>query len=599
MTRRRHYRNKNNAIVRGEELSSARLNVFGLIIIIITIFIGFNLFDLMIFKHSFYSLAASNLQQISSDLLPNRGRIYFMDSRNGESFPVAINHRRFLIYADNRYIYDDNDRTDIIKSFVEILNYDDDKVSSLLQKINKEGDTYEILEKNIEEDIVKEFKKRKTPGLGYVLTPVRFYPERSMMAHIIGFVGKNDKGEDVGRYGVEGYWDDELKGESGFFSGTKSGAGRLISLADKVFEPAKDGVDITLTIDRSIQYESCKVLEEAVKKYGAKSGSILVMDPNNGAIRAMCNIPTFDPNDYSSLSIGSTYNNNSIFTSYEPGSIFKPITMSGALNEGKVSINSPFYDKGFTSLGCEKSIKNAGERSYNQTDMEGVLKNSINTGMVYVVDILGKEKFREYVETFGFGVKSGLELDTEVAGNISTLYENKNNKLDCYTATASFGQGITVTPLQMVTAFAVFANGGILYKPYIIDHLVENSEKITKTEPRELRRIISSRTANNISTMLENVIGEGTHAKGARVVGYRIAGKTGTAQIAEKGGYSESEFNHSFVGYAPVEKPVFVAFVKLENPKAKYSSETAAPTFGEIAKFILQYYKIPPSDKRE
>jgi len=225
--------------------------------------------------------------------------------------------------------------------------------------------------------------------------------------------------------------------------------------------------------------------------------------------------------------------------------------------------------------------------------MTGVLVNSINTGMVFVANKLGKDKFKQYVEAYGFGVKTGIELDTEAAGTVDSLYLNKGDKIDCYTATASFGQGITVTPLQLVNAYATIANGGKMMRPYIVEKIIHPDGKVDITKPREIKTILDKRNASLLSGMLVNVIdsGEGSLAK---VPGYYVAGKTGTAQIAGKGGYT-TDLNHTFVGFGPVDDPKYVMIVKFGKPKLVYASTTAARTFSKISQFIMQYYHIAPS----
>jgi cell division protein FtsI/penicillin-binding protein 2 len=588
-------KSRNMALGANVELSSVRLNLFGLCIMILSFFVILHLADVMILQHGFYLNVATNNQETSSSLLASRGSILITDSRSGESFPAAINHNLYLIYLDNRYVKS-GDQERIIEVMKREFSYDETRISELTGKLAKVDDPYEPLEKEVEEVVVERIKKEKLSGIGFILSPKRFYPEHGSMSHLVGFVGKLDNGEDIGRYGIEGYWDEELRGGSGYYAGVNSAAGRWIPLAGRLIEPATDGASIILTIDRTLQTVSCQMLEEAVSKYSAKGGSVVITNPHTGAVLAMCNVPTFDANTYNKVGSGSVYNNDAIFTPYEPGSIFKPVIMSSAINESIVNPNSPFFDSGSVEVDCDKPIKNAGKKIYKDTDMRGVIENSINTGMVHVAKLLGKDNMRLYMEKFGFGKKTGIELDTEMAGNTASLYINKSNRFDCYTATASFGQGITVTPLQMAMAFGVFANGGILKKPYIVDRIEYPDGKVMQTMSEDVRTVITERTASIITDILEGVVANG-QAKGARVKGYRIAGKTGTAQIALDGEYRESVFNHSFVGFGPVGNPKFVIVIKLEEPEIRYSSDSAAPTFSSIANFVLQYYRVPPSEK--
>lgn len=550
------------------------------------------LFILMILQHGFYTALASGSQEMYAQLYPKRGSIYLESEDGTERFPLSINRDLYVMFADTRDIKDDETAQHIAEKLTELFGYDDEKKSSVYTQLNKRTDPYEPLEKKVEENMKDQIINLNLSGIHFVSMPHRFYPEKNLAAQVVGFVGKNDQGNDVGRYGLEGYWNKELAGDGGFLEGARSAKGSWISLAGRLFEPAQDGVDLTLTIDRVLQYKSCEILRQRQEEYGAQSASLIILDPKTGAIKAMCSLPDFDPNNYGQVSSGEAYNNTSIFTAYEPGSVFKPIAMGAALNEGVLTPDSYFEDKGSVDAGCSKLIQNADFKSYGSQTMTGVLEHSINTGMVFVVNTLGKNTFRDYVEQFGFGVKTGIELDTEGSGTIQSLYQNKKDSVDCYTATASFGQGITATPLQMVSSFGAIANGGSLMEPYIIKKVTYPNGKIEETKPKEIRHVLERRTSQLLSGILVRVI-DNAEGSLAKVPGYYVAGKTGTAQIAGPGGYI-ADTNHSFIGFGPVDDPKFVMIIKFEKPRRAYASTTAAPTFAEIAKFIMQYYHIEP-----
>lgn len=553
----------------------------------------FRLFFLMILEHSFYQRLAEGSHEAYSQLFPKRGRILIQDSRTSEEYPVALNRDYFLVYADTRAIKDDKTAEEVLKKLTEVFSYDEEKQKQVLGMLNKRTDPYEPIEQKIDEDTQKRLMGMNLPGIATVRRSYRYYPEKKLASHVVGFLGRDKDGKDIGRYGVEGYWNEVLTGSSGFLEGIKSATGKLLTFANIDKSPAKDGADILLTIDRTVQYRACERLYQGMLEYGAASASLIIMDPQTGAIRAMCSFPDFDPNEYGKVDSVEMYNNSSIFTPYEPGSIFKPITMAAAINEGKVGPQSPFHDSGSRDGLCTKPIRNAEDKVYNDTDMTGVLENSINTGMIYVAELLGTNKFRDYVEKFGFGIKEGIELDTEASGVIDSLSKNKKDKIDCYTATGSFGQGLTVTPLQMVTAYSAIANGGKLMKPYIVQEVRQSDGSTEKIKPKVLRQILDPRTSKLLGGMLVNVVEKG-HAKQARQEHYYLAGKTGTAQIPGPGGYSADTI-HSFVGFAPADDPKLVMIVKYEKPQRKYAESTAVPVFGDIMKFLLQYYQIPPA----
>jgi len=572
-----------------------RIQVLFVILCILFLTVIVRLFFLMVMNGSFYQKVAAGTQEIYAELLPQRGEIYTQDSRTGEKFPLALNKDTYLMYADTRKIKTNEETDQIVTQLAPLFAYDDARKQIVSSTLSKRTDPYEPIEKKLDQEKMEQIKALKLPGIGFVKVPSRFYPESNLAASVIGFVSPNDQGREVGKYGIEGYWQKELAGKDGAITGTRSRGGGWIPFDTRLFRSseAEDGADLTLTIDRTVQYTACERLRQGLLEYGASSASLVIMDPHTGAVRAMCSLPDFDPNDYGAVSSIEYYNNNTIFTPYEPGSIFKPITMAAALNEGLVNPKSYFHDTGVRADLCKTPIRNAESKVYNDTDMTGILQDSINTGMIYIAEKLGTARFREYVEKFGFGVKEGIELDTESAGNISSLSQNKKSgKIDCYTATGSFGQGLTVTPLQMAASYAAIANGGVLMNPYIIDEMISPDGKVTKNKPKEIRRVLSERTASLLSGMLVNVVEKG-HATKARSEDYYIAGKTGTAQIPGPGGYTADTI-HSFVGFAPVDNPKFVMIVKYEKPQRKYAESTAVPVFSDISKFLLQYYEVMP-----
>lgn len=575
-----------------------RIQVLFVIISVLFLVIVVRLFFLMVINGTFYQKLASGIQEIYSEQIPERGKVYVQDSRTGETLPLALNKDTYLMYADTRKIKTNEDADRVVLALAPFFGYDDARKQIVSSTLNKRTDPYEPIEKKLDQEKMEQIKALKLPGIAFVKIPTRFYPEGNLAASVIGFVSQNDEGRDIGKYGIEGFWQKELAGKDGELTGTRSARGGWIPFDTRLFRSseAKNGDTLILTLDRTVQYYACERLRKGMVEYGATSASLVILDPQTGAVRAMCSLPDFDPNNYGSVESIEFYNNNTIFTPYEPGSIFKPITMAAAINDELINPKTYFYDTGDRSDLCKTPIRNAESKIYNDTDMTRILQDSINTGIIYIAEQLGTNRFREYIEKFGFGIKQGIELDTESAGNIQSLSLNKkNNKIDCYTATASFGQGLTVTPLQMVVSYAAIANKGMLMSPYIIDRIVSADGKVTKVQPKEIHRVLSERSASLVSGMLVNVVEKG-HATQARSEEYYIAGKTGTAQIPGPGGYTD-ETIHSFVGFAPVENPKFVMIVKYEKPQRKYAESTAVPVFSDISKFLLQYYQVMPGRK--
>jgi cell division protein FtsI (penicillin-binding protein 3)/stage V sporulation protein D (sporulation-specific penicillin-binding protein) len=317
------------------------------------------------------------------------------------------------------------------------------------------------------------------------------------------------------------------------------------------------------------------------------------MDPSTGAVLAMCNAPVFDANDYSNVEDIETYINSAVSDQYEPGSVFKPLAMAAALDMGAVTPSTTYEDTGEVKIDSY-TIRNSDLKANGIQTMTNVLELSLNTGAIFSVQQIGNENFYKYVQKFGFGEKTGIELEGENNGNISSLATFR----DIYAATASYGQGITVTPIQLISAYAAAVNGGKLMKPYVVEKIIKENGFEVKTEPEIVRQVISAETSRVLRAMLVSVVKKG-HAARAQIQGYFVGGKTGTAQIAKTNGvgYDASRHNDTFIGFTPVDNPKFVVLTKINDPKdAAWAESTAVPLFGEIGKFLVDYYQIPPDE---
>ena len=469
------------------------------------------------------------------------------------------------------------------------------KVSDLITRLGKHEDPYEPVAQNVDAEALDALIAQKIEGISYVLKNARSYPEAGFGGQVLGFVGKNQESNPVGQYGLEGYFNDFLAGKAGEISSQADANGSWIGVGSRSYKPAIDGGSLVLSIDRTVQYMACKMLRDGVAQYNADSGVLVIVEPSTGRILAMCGAPDFDPMVYSTVDSISTYNNQAIFTPYEPGSIFKPFTLAGAIDAGVITSNTIFDDPGSVRVD-DRTIRNALDKSYGRITMTQGLEESVNTAMVYAMQQTGQDAFTQYVKDFGFGTLTGITLNTEAPGTVASL----DHAGVVYAATASFGQGITVTPLQVAMGYAAIANGGSLMVPQIVDEMHYADGTIDTILPKKVRQVIQSKAAVTVAGMLVSVVENG-HGKYAQVPGYWIAGKTGTAQIAKDGGYSETAFNGSFAGFGPVENPKFAMIVKLENPKTDsnlgvaWAESTAAPIFGNIAKFLMEYYRIAPT----
>lgn len=550
------------------------------------VFIIMRLYHLQIISHDSYLAQASDQHGTESLIQPARGQIYLSAGHQEQPVLAATNIKLNLVYAVGKQMTE-NQKKEAAGKLAPIL--DIPKVE-LLNKISSGNQNYLPLKRELTDDQSKTIKDLDLPGIRLEPETVRYYPEKTLASQVLGFLGyKGDKR--AGQYGVEGGFEKELAGQEGIVSLAPNIASALFNLGSSEGE-AYDGADIYLTLDPAIQFKAQQVLSDSIKKHGAQFGSAIVMDPKSGKILAMANYPDFDPNEYNKASSPSVYNNGAISSDYEPGSVFKAFTMAMGIDQGKISPQSTYNDTGELVFDQFK-IRNSDGKAHGIQTMTQVLDESLNTGAAYVQQQVGQKSFREYMQKWGFGKPVGLGLPGEVKGNI----ENLNEKGDVFFATASFGQGITATPLQVLTAYSAFANNGKMVKPYVVEKIVYADGEEVKTQNQELAQVIEPKTAATMSAMLVNVVENG-HGKRAGVKGYYIGGKTGTAQVAYVGraGYDPDKTIGTFVGYGPVDNPAFLMLVRIDNPKdVVFAEASAAPAFGEIASFILNYLQIPPS----
>ncbi|MDF1497273.1 MAG: penicillin-binding protein 2 [Patescibacteria group bacterium] len=540
-----------------------------------------------ILDKSMYQVLASDQYDLESKLLPSRGRILIKDPMDGKLYPLAANRDSWQVFAEPKNISDPVVTAHELSGVLGIPDVD------LIAKLaDKPDDPYEPITRDVETAVVEELRSKNLEGIGYARSIARLYPEKNMGGQVVGVVTQNDQGALEGRYGVEYTFDEQLAGHPGSFSVETDRAGRRIIFGQSKLIEATDGDDVILTLDRSIQFQACERIRQGVLNYQADNGTMIVMDSDTGAILAMCSFPDFDPSNLKEVEDVGIFNNPATFVAYEPGSVFKAITMAGGLNEDKVNPNTTYEDKGFLEID-DFTIKNSDGKVHGIKTMTEVLDESLNTGSIFVMRQLGKKVFQDYVKEFGFGESTGIELRPESSGDISSL----ENKGEIFAATASYGQGITVTPVQLIAAFGALANYGKLMRPYIVSEIIHADGTREVTEPKIVREVITQRSAQLITRMLTSVV-EGTHGELAQVPGYWVAGKTGTAQVAKRGsrGYEANKFITTFIGYAPADEPEFVMLVKLENPKTTmWAASSAAPIFGDMAKYLLNYLNIKPT----
>ncbi len=440
------------------------------------------------------------------------------------------------------------------------------------------------------EVIKKAIKDNKLRGLYFLDESKRYYPHGSLAAHILGFVGTEDQGLE----GLELTYDALLSGAREHLDIQVDGLGRPI--ADSVFEkfnPARLH-RLYLTIDHNLQYVVERALDTALSKTHVQGASVIVMDPQTGEILAMSNRPTFDPNVYWKYK-AEAFNDRAVSYIYEPGSTFKPIVMSAALENKIITPQSTYNDVGSITV-SDRSIRNWDGAGNGLVTFEYVLANSLNTGMVHIGMQIGGERMNNHIQKMGFGKLTGVELPGEASGILFDTQE----MLPINLATMSIGQGLAVTPMQLIRAIAAIANDGIMVVPHIIKKIERSDASVLQGETSaQPQRVLSSEVANEIKRIMKLVIEEGG-GKTAKIQGYSIAGKTGTAQKLNSAGtgYEASSYIASFVGFAPAEQPKYVVLVMLDNPQgAFYGSQVAAPVFKEIMEQLLALAEIPMDAK--
>lgn len=567
-----------------EKVFKKRIVFLAVLFIFCLLVIVARLAYMQLFRQGYYQALAESQHVGEQKLAPTRGEIMIQDSFSGQPYTVATSDEKILVYANPKIITDVNA---ILEKLPGVIGIDKEQLAEKL-KDNTKG--YVVLKKDLSESEQEQIKALELTGIAFDKETSRLYPEGSMLAQLLGFVGyKGD--QKMGVYGLELAYNKELAGTEGTLLQEKDNSGRWIFGGRRDGVPARDGDSLVLTIDKTIQLKAEAVLKEAVDKHGADSGSVVAMDPKTGALLAMATYPSFDLNNYSKVGSPDIYNNQVTMGAYEPGSIFKPLTMAAAINEGVVTPGTTYVDKGEIKVGGY-TIKNSDEKSHGTQNMSQVLEESLNTGTVFLETQIGHKKFSDYLNRFGFGKKVGVEVN-EAAGDLSNL--KGNIEINFYTA--SFGQGISVTPLQLVQSFSSLANGGIMVKPYMVKQIVRANGQIQEVAKTETTKVLAPKTASEVAAMMVNVVEKG-HGTKAGVPGYYVAGKTGTAQVPRKDGKGYEENNNigSFIGFAPVEDPKFVMLVRINHPRSvKFAESTAAPAWGSIANFLLQHFKVPPT----
>jgi cell division protein FtsI/penicillin-binding protein 2 len=564
--------------------SGWRINLLLIFFILFGGLVGYKLFYWQVLKSEELAAAAERQHWVSFEIPAKRGDILAADG-----FPLATSEEAFLVFAS---IPDLKEKPEVVASKIAPLLAEGGEVAEteqmIKQRLSREDLVWVPLRHKVSRQAKENLEKLNISGIGFEEEEKRNYPEGSASAHLLGFVGADINGKDKGYFGLEGYYDLELRGQPGFVRREKDALGRPILVGESRQEERVNGKSLLTTIDRSVQLIVEEKLKKGLKRYGAVSGSVVVMNPRNGAILAMASLPNYDPAYYWKYD-KSLFPNPVIASSYEPGSTFKVLVMAAAIDSGVVSpetrcdkCSGPRNISGYT-------IRTWNDKYFPNSTMTEIIQHSDNVGMVFVSEKLGKEKLLAYIKNFGFGKPTGIDLQEEVSPPLRPDSEWKPIDL----ATASFGQGIAVTPLQMVRAVGAIANKGKLVKPFVVKKIIGEDKEKEIPLPEGVQ-VIKASTAAIITEMMVNAVDNG-EAKWAKPRGFRIAGKTGTAQIPVAGHYDEEKTIASFVGFAPADEPKFVMLVTLREPTSSpWGSETAAPLWFDIASELFTYFGILP-----
>jgi cell division protein FtsI/penicillin-binding protein 2 len=530
---------------------------------------------------TYFHKLSDQITQRKDTFTPARGRIY---DRWGEL--LATNDVEYELGIDPPYVLSPKDLATTLNTVAGIPTLE---VEAAIKSTNP----YVLLKRPISAavgDKLKELLANGPVNLGGLdLHPIphRIYPGGSLASQVLGFVAYNNDGQQLGYFGVEGFYNDLLAGRA------VQSVQQMVPF-DAALNPVPDqGADLYLTLDRNIQFLTEATLADGIKQYGASGGTIIVMNPRNGEILGMASSPTFDPNNYVT---DPPHNpaNPAVSGQYEPGSTFKVLTMAGALDSGTVTPQTPFVDTGSVEVGGI-IINNWNDGAWGPVDMLGCMQHSLNVCLASIATWMGPKTFYNYMQAFGVGHLTNVDLSAETPGRLKL--PGAADWFDSDLGTNAFGQGVAVSPLQLISAASAIANGGTMMQPHILK-IVQHGTSQHVTQQQVLGRPIKPATAATENEMLAQSLerGEGSQAL---VDGYRVSGKTGTAQIPIPTGYDAEATIASFIGWGPVDDPQFIVLIKLDKPTASvWGSETAAPLFKQLVTRLVVLMQIPPDSVR-
>lgn len=568
-----------------ERRKARMLMILGLAAIVALAIVG-KLFYVQVLASEKYSDESLNNRLQNVEITPNRGIIY---DRNNEALAISV--EKMSVYITPSVIRDSESRDEIVNDIVKCLHMTKSEVNKIIDDSTSD---FAWLKRQCEKEDAEKLQEKDYLGIGFTTEYSREYPNNEEACHVLGFCGLDNQG----LAGIELQFEDVLAGTPGKLVVEYDKLGNAIPQSIQESIPASQGQNVHLTVDSTIQYYVESALATAQEEYDASAMTSIVMDVNTGEIIAMANIPSFDPNTYGDYE-PETWTNLAISKLYEPGSTFKSVSTSMYLEEDIVEPDTQLYCPGYVMIGENRFQDWDYPAGDGMQTMKHALEQSCNVAQAENVSKLGYERFYDYLDGFGMTERTGVDLPSES----SPLLIDEEDAVDIDLAASAIGQGNAYTALQVITAFSAVVNGGNLMKPQIVSEITDSEGNVVeKTEPEVVRQVISEETSAEMRDMLEGVVEEGLGSPAA-VEGYRVGGKTGTAEIASGGTYQKDNYILSFMGFAPVNDPKYACIAIVDSPAAGGNSEIASTIFSEIMGNILNYSQIPqteaPSDENE
>ncbi|PSO44365.1 MAG: hypothetical protein BRC23_01230 [Parcubacteria group bacterium SW_4_49_11] len=546
-----------------------------------------------------FTKLAKQQQLTEEKLLGERGDIYFRDISTEEHVVAAIDNVSYDVIVNPKQIANLREprKSTVREKTVTVLSrvVPDTSAEEVKNALSKEDDAWVRIAEDVDSKHVKQARNKDLQGVKFNRKAARTYPNDELGAHLLGFVSSPKPKTRKGRYGVEQEYQDVLQGKAGREKKRTTPNGFWVATRKKHLEKPQDGNDVVLTVDQNIQYKLEQTLKNVYTEQDARQAFGAIMNPETGEIYAMAKQPTFNPNTYSEVNNSNTFLNPIVNSSFEPGSIFKPLTMAVGLDTDTITPQTTYEDKGSVEVG-EYTIENVVGAQGTQT-MTQVLENSLNTGTVFVENKVGHRTFRSYLRSFGLDRPTGVDLPGETTGtidNLTAVESDKLDRLDSEFATASFGKGISVTPIRMLTAFSAIVNDGKMPQPHVLKTKLSKEGEEQTPDLGDEKRIFSKETSQKLSKMLVSVVDNG-FGENAAVEGYRVGGKTGTSQkLDESGEYTEDRTIHSFIEFATLQDPQYVMLLSVDVPQGQYANRTVVPPAGKLNRFLLNYFNIKP-----